>query len=166
MEDVNVLKERFLKVQKLFNSKKKNKIKLALEILDGMYKEYSAINWIENVVSTKAEDEKLQMLHYVYKEAYAFQLIDHYNLLLTVVGNEALKSDEPSKYKADLDEAYSHVEFILEEMEALEKAAPNETLKKRLQLDRSQCNEFYSIAIKMIKYQDNFLNMSRLTPDE
>ncbi len=33
MEDVNVLKERFLKVQKLFNSKKKNKIKLALEIL-------------------------------------------------------------------------------------------------------------------------------------
>ena len=32
--EVNVLKERFLKVQKLFNSKKKNKIKLALEILD------------------------------------------------------------------------------------------------------------------------------------
>ena len=75
MEDVNVLKERFLKVQKLFNSKKK--IKLALEILDGMYKEYSAINWIENVVSTKAEDEKQQMLHYAYKDAYAFQLIDH-----------------------------------------------------------------------------------------
>ena len=44
MEDVNVLKERFLKVQKLFNSKKKNKIKLALEILDGVLEGNHAVD--------------------------------------------------------------------------------------------------------------------------
>ena len=73
MEDIEKLNEQFLHIQGLLSKKD---FAAAIELLDSMFKEYSAINWIENVVSTKAEDEKQQMLHYAYKEAYAFQLID------------------------------------------------------------------------------------------
>ncbi len=165
MEDIKILEEKFLKVQKLFDSKKKNKITLATEMLDGMYREYSAINWIENGVSTKAEDEKLQMLHYVYKETYAFQLIDHYNLFLLVISNEIGESDEPSKYKAFLDGVFSHLENILAELKELEKVTPSETLHERLRLNRRQCNNFYSHAIEMMKHQEFILNMPLLTQE-
>lgn len=44
MKDINVLNEKFLTAQELWE---KNEFASAFEMLDGMYKEYSAMDWIE-----------------------------------------------------------------------------------------------------------------------
>ena len=156
MEDINVINEKFLKVLKLLRSKKKDKNSLAIEMLDGMYKEYSAIDWIEHDVSTDAEGKKRQNQHYVYKESYAFQLIEYYNTMFLEISGSDEMCESPLKYEAEyktqLDSICSHVENLLAEIEALEKTAPSETLKERLVLKRSQYVEWHSLALEAMEH--------------
>lgn len=132
MKDINVLNEKFLTAQELW---KKNEFASAFEMLDGMYKEYSAMDWIEEGVSTDADaNEQQQALHYIYKDFYAHHLINYYCQLFTALVSLL---DEAAKYKNNITKAYAHVESILAELENLEKVAPSEYSHHKLWLERS-----------------------------
>lgn len=132
MEDINVLNEKFLTAQELW---KKNEFASAFEMLDGMYKEYSAMDWIEEGVSTDADaNEQQQALHYIYKDFYAHHLINYYCQLFTALVSLL---DEAAKYKNNITKAYAHVDSILAELENLEKVAPSEYSHHKLWLERS-----------------------------
>lgn len=132
MKDINVLNEKFLTAQELW---KKNEFASAFEMLDGMYKEYSAMDWIEEGVSTDADANELQQaLHYIYKDFYAHHLINYYCQLFTALVSLL---DEAAKYKNNITKAYAHVDSILAELENLEKVAPSEYSHHNLWLERS-----------------------------
>lgn len=132
MKDINVLNEKFLTAQELW---KKNEFASAFEMLDGMYKEYSAMDWIEEGVSTDADANELQQaLHYIYKDFYAHHLISYYCQLFTALVSLL---DEAAKYKNNITKAYAHVDSILAELENLEKVAPSEYSHHKLWLERS-----------------------------
>lgn len=132
MKDINVLNEKFLTAQELW---KKNEFASAFEMLDGMYKEYSSMDWIEEGVSTDADaDEQQQALHYIYKDFYAHHLINYYCQLFTALVSLL---DEAAKYKNNITKAYAHVDSILAELENLEKVAPSEYSHHKLWLERS-----------------------------
>lgn len=132
MKDINVLNEKFLTAQELW---KKNEFASAFEMLDGMYKEYSAMDWIEEGVSTDADaNEQQQALHYIYKDFYAHHLINYYCQLFTALVSLL---DEGAKYKNNITKAYAHVDSILAELENLEKVAPSEYSHHKLWLERS-----------------------------
>lgn len=132
MKDINVLNEKFLTAQELW---KKNEFASAFEMLDGMYKEYSAMDWIEEGVSTDADaNEQQQALHYIYKDFYAHHLINYYCQLFTALVSLL---DEAAKYKNNITKAYAHVDSILAELENLEKVAPSEYSHHKLCLERS-----------------------------
>lgn len=132
MKDINVLNEKFLTAQELW---KKNEFASAFEMLDGMYKEYSAMDWIEEGVSTDADANELQQaLHYIYKDFYAHHLINYYCQLFTALVSLL---DEAAKYKNNITKAYAHVDSILAELENLEKVAPSEDSHHKLWLERS-----------------------------
>lgn len=132
MKDINVLNEKFLTAQELW---KKNEFASAFEMLDGMYKEYSAMDWIEEGVSTDADaNEQQQALHYIYKDFYAHHLINYYCQLFTALISLL---DEAAKYKNNITKAYAHVDSILAELENLEKVAPSEYSHHKLWLERS-----------------------------
>lgn len=132
MKDINVLNEKFLTAQELW---KKNEFASAFEMLDGMYKEYSAMDWIEEDVSTDADANELQQaLHYIYKDFYAHHLINYYCQLFTALVSLL---DEAAKYKNNITKAYAHVDSILAELENLEKVAPSEDSHHKLWLERS-----------------------------
>lgn len=132
MKDINVLNEKFLTAQELW---KKNEFASAFEMLDGMYKEYSAMDWIEEGVSTDADaNEQQQALHYIYKDFYAHHLINYYCQLFTALVSLL---DEAAKYKNSITKAYAHVDSILAELENLEKVAPSEYSHHKLWLERS-----------------------------
>lgn len=132
MKDINVLNEKFLTAQELW---KKNEFASAFEMLDGMYKEYSAVDWIEEGVSTDADaNEQQQALHYIYKDFYAHHLINYYCQLFTALVSLL---DEAAKYKNNITKAYAHVDSILAELENLEKVAPSEYSHHKLWLERS-----------------------------
>lgn len=132
MKDINVLNEKFLTAQELW---KKNEFASAFEMLDGMYKEYSAMDWIEEGVSTDADaNEQQQALHYIYKDFYAHHLINYYCQLFTDLVSLL---DEAAKYKNNITKAYAHVDSILAELENLEKVAPSEYSHHKLWLERS-----------------------------
>ncbi len=132
MKDINVLNEKFLTAQELW---KKNEFASAFEMLDGMYKEYSAMDWIEEGVSTDADaNEQQQALHYIYKDFYAHHLINYYCQLFTALVSLL---DEVAKYKNNITKAYAHVDSILAELENLEKVAPSEYSHHKLWLERS-----------------------------
>lgn len=132
MKDINVLNEKFLTAQELWE---KNEFASAFEMLDGMYKEYSAMDWIEEGVSTDADaNEQQQALHYIYKDFYAHHLINYYCQLFTALVSLL---DEAAKYKNNITKAYAHVDSILAELENLEKVAPSEYSHHKLWLERS-----------------------------
>lgn len=132
MKDINVLNEKFLTAQELW---KKKEFASAFEMLDGMYKEYSAMDWIEEGVSTDADaNEQQQALHYIYKDFYAHHLINYYCQLFTALVSLL---DEAAKYKNNIAKAYAHVDSILAELENLEKVAPSEYSHHKLWLERS-----------------------------
>lgn len=132
MKDINVLNEKFLTAQELW---KKNEFASAFEMLDGMYKEYSAMDWIEEGVSTDADANELQQaLHYIYKDFYAHHLINYYCQLFTALVSLL---DEAAKYKNNITKAYAHVDSILAELENFEKVAPSEYSHHKLWLERS-----------------------------
>ena len=132
MKDINVLNEKFLTAQELWE---KNEFASAFEMLDGMYKEYSAMDWIEEGVSTDADaNEQQQALHYIYKDFYAHHLINYYCQLFTALVSLL---DEAAKYKNNITKAYAHVDSILAELENLEKVAPSEDSHHKLWLERS-----------------------------
>lgn len=132
MKDINVLNEKFLTAQELW---KKNEFASAFEMLDGMYKEYSAMDWIEEGVSTDADaNEQQQALHYIYKDFYAHHLINYYCQLFTALVSLL---DEAAKYKNSIIKAYAHVDSILAELGNLEKVAPSEDSHHKLWLERS-----------------------------
>ena len=132
MKDINVLNKKFLTAQELWE---KNEFASAFEMLDEMYKEYSAMDWIEEGVSTDADaNEQQQALHYIYKDFYAHHLITYYCQLFTAL---VLLLDGAKKYKDYIVEAYSHVDNIFAELEALEKAVPSKSTRKKLSLERS-----------------------------
>ncbi len=132
MKDINVLNEKFLTAQELWE---KNEFASAFEMLDGMYKEYSAMDWIEEGVSTDADANELQQaLHYIYKDFYAHHLINYYCQLFTALVSLL---DEAAKYKNNITKAYAHVDSILAELENLEKVAPSEDSHHKLWLERS-----------------------------
>lgn len=132
MKDINVLNEKFLTAQELW---KKNEFASAFEMLDGMYKEYSAMDWIEEGVSTDADaNEQQQALHYIYKDFYAHHLINYYCQLFTALVSLL---DEAAMYKNNITKAYAHVDSILAELENLEKVAPSEYSHHKLWLERS-----------------------------
>lgn len=132
MKDINVLNEKFLTAQELW---KKNEFASAFEMLDEMYKEYSAMDWIEEGVSTDADANELQQaLHYIYKDFYAHHLITYYCQLFTALVSLL---DEAAKYKNSITKAYAHVDSILAELENLEKVAPSEYSHHKLWLERS-----------------------------
>lgn len=132
MKDINVLNEKFLTAQELW---KKNEFASAFEMLDGMYKEYSAMDWIEEGVSTDADaNEQQQALHYICKDFYAHHLINYYCQLFTALVSLL---DEAAKYKNNITKAYAHVDSILAELENLEKVAPSEYSHHKLWLERS-----------------------------
>lgn len=132
MKDINVLNEKFLTAQELW---KKNEFASAFEMLDGMYKEYSAMDWIEEGVSTDADaNEQQQALHYIYKDFYAHHLINYYCQLFTALVSLL---DEAAKYKNNITKTYAHVDSILAELENLEKVAPSEYSHHKLWLERS-----------------------------
>lgn len=132
MKDINVLIEKFLTAQELW---KKNEFASAFEMLDGMYKEYSAMDWIEEGVSTDTDANELQQaLHYIYKDFYAHHLINYYCQLFTALVSLL---DEAAKYKNNITKAYAHVDSILAELENLEKVAPSEYSHHKLWLERS-----------------------------
>ena len=128
MEDINV----FLTAQELWE---KNEFASAFEMLDEMYKEYSAMDWIEEGVSTDADaNEQQQALHYIYKDFYAHHLITYYCQLFTALVSLL---DEAAKYKNSITKAYAHVDSILAELENLEKVTPSEDSHHKLWLERS-----------------------------
>lgn len=132
MKDINVLNEKFLTAQELWE---KNEFASAFEMLDGMYKEYSAMDWIEEGVSTDADaNEQQQALHYIYKDFYAHHLINYYCQLFTALVSLL---DEAAKYKNNITKAYAHVDSILAELDNLEKVAPSEYSHHKLWLERS-----------------------------
>lgn len=132
MKDINVLNEKFLTAQELW---KKNEFASAFEMLDGMYKEYSAMDWIEEGISTDADaNEQQQALHYIYKDFYAHHLINYYCQLFTALVSLL---DEAAKYKNNITKAYAHVDSILAELENLEKVALSEYSHHKLWLERS-----------------------------
>ena len=132
MKDINVLNEKFLTAQELWE---KNEFASAFEMLDEMYKEYSAMDWIEEGVSTDADaNEQQQALHYIYKDFYAHHLITYYCQLFTALVSLL---DEAAKYKNNITKAYAHVDSILAELENLEKVAPSEYSHHKLWLERS-----------------------------
>lgn len=132
MKDINVLNEKFLIAQELWE---KNEFASAFEMLDGMYKEYSAMDWIEEGVSTDADANELQQaLHYIYKDFYAHHLINYYCQLFTALVSLL---DEAAKYKNSITKAYAHVDSILAELGNLEKVAPSEDSHHKLWLERS-----------------------------
>lgn len=132
MKDINVLNEKFLTAQELWE---KNEFASAFEMLDGMYKEYSAMDWIEEGVSTDADaNEQQQALHYIYKDFYAYHLINYYCQLFTALVSLL---DEAAKYKNSITKAYAHVDSILAELGNLEKVAPSEDSHHKLWLERS-----------------------------
>lgn len=132
MKDINVLNEKFLTAQELWE---KNEFASAFEMLDGMYKEYSAMDWIEEGVSTDADaNEQQQALHYIYKDFYAHHLINYYCQLFTALVSLL---DEAAKYKNSITKAYAHVDSILAELGNLEKVTPSEDSHHKLWLERS-----------------------------
>lgn len=132
MKDINVLNEKFLTAQELWE---KNEYASAFEMLDGMYKEYSAMDWIEEGVSTDADaNEQQQALHYIYKDFYAHHLINYYCQLFTALVSLL---DEAAKYKNSITKAYAHVDSILAELGNLEKVSPSEDSHHKLWLERS-----------------------------
>lgn len=132
MEDINVLNEKFLTAQELWE---KNEFASAFEMLDEMYKEYSAMDWIEEGVSTDADaNEQQQALHYIYKDFYAHHLITYYCQLFTALVSLL---DEAAKYKNNITKAYAHVDSILAELENLEKVTQSEDSHHKLWLERS-----------------------------
>lgn len=140
MKDINVLNEKFLTAQELWE---KNEFASAFEMLDGMYKEYSAMDWIEEGVSTDADaNEQQQALHYIYKDFYAHHLINYYCQLFTALVSLL---DEAAKYKNSITKAYAHVDSILAELGNLEKVAPSEDSHHKLWLERSDYKTVKSI---------------------
>lgn len=132
MKNINVLNEKFLTAQELWE---KNEFASAFEMLDGMYKEYSAMDWIEEGVSTDADaNEQQQALHYIYKDFYAHHLINYYCQLFTALVSLL---DEAAKYKNSITKAYAHVDSILAELGNLEKVTPSEDSHHKLWLERS-----------------------------
>lgn len=132
MEDINVLNKKFLTAQELWE---KNEFASAFEMLDEMYKEYSAMDWIEEGVSTDADaNEQQQALHYIYKDFYAHHLITYYCQLFTALVSLL---DEAAKYKNNITKAYAHVDSILAELENLEKVTQSEDSHHKLWLERS-----------------------------
>ena len=128
----SVFSKKFLTAQELWE---KNEFASAFEMLDGMYKEYSAMDWIEEGVSTDADaNEQQQALHYIYKDFYAHHLINYYCQLFTALVSLL---DEAAKYKNNITKAYAHVDSILAELENLEKVAPSEYSHHKLWLERS-----------------------------
>lgn len=132
MKDINVLNKKFLTAQELWE---KNEFASAFEMLDEMYKEYSAMDWIEEGVSTDADaNEQQQALHYIYKDFYAHHLITYYCQLFTALVSLL---DEAAKYKNSITKAYAHVDSILAELENLEKVTQSEDSHHKLWLERS-----------------------------
>ena len=169
MKDINVLNEKFLTAQELWE---KNEFASAFEMLDEMYKEYSAMDWIEEGVSTDADANELQQaLHYINKKFYAHHLINYYCQLFTALVSLL---DEAAKYKNNITKAYAHVDSILAELENLEKVAPNEDYHHRLWLERrdyktvksmlSDCCGLPQCGISQEDYQD-FLYTYNHQPD-
>ena len=169
MEDINVLNKKFLTAQELWE---KNEFASAFEMLDEMYKEYSAMDWIEEGVSTDADaNEQQQALHYIYKDFYAHHLITYYCQLFTALVSLL---DEAAKYKNNITKAYAHVDSILAELENLEKVAPSEDSHHKLWLERrdyknvksvlSDCCGLPQCGISQEDYQD-FLYTYNHQPD-
>lgn len=169
MKDINVLNEKFLTAQELWE---KNEFASAFEMLDGMYKEYSAMDWIEEGVSTDADaNEQQQALHYIYKDFYAHHLINYYCQLFTALVSLL---DEAAKYKNSITKAYAHVDSILAELGNLEKVAPSEDSHHKLWLERSDyktvksmlsdCCGLTQCGISQEDYQD-FLYTYNHQPD-
>ena len=169
MKDINVLNEKFLTAQELWE---KNEFASAFEMLDGMYKEYSAMDWIEEGVSTDADaNEQQQALHYIYKDFYAHHLINYYCQLFTALVSLL---DEAAKYKNNITKAYAHVDSILAELENLEKVTPSEDSHHKLWLERrdyknvksvlSDCCGLPQCGISQEDYQD-FLYTYNHQPD-
>lgn len=132
MKDINVLNKKFLTAQELWE---KNEFASAFEMLDEMYKDYSAMDWIEKGVSTDADaNEQQQALHYIYKDFYAHHLITYYCQLFTALVSLL---DEAAKYKNSITKAYAHVDSILAELENLEKVTQSENSHHKLWLERS-----------------------------
>ena len=131
MEDIEKLNEQFLHIQGLLSKKD---FAAAIELLDSMFKEYSAIDWVVDNKITDAESEQMQMLHYVYKDFYAHHLITYYCQLFTALVSLL---DEAAKYKNNITKAYAHVDSILAELGNLEKVAPSEDSHHKLWLERS-----------------------------
>ena len=140
MKDINVLNKKFLTAQELWE---KNEFASAFEMLDEMYKEYSAMDWIEEGVSTDADaNEQQQALHYIYKDFYAHHLITYYCQLFTALVSLL---DEAAKYKNNITKAYAHVDSILAELENLEKVTPSEDSYHKLWLERSDYKNVKSV---------------------
>ena len=137
MEDIDVLNEKFLTAQELWE---KNEFASAFEMLDEMYKEYSAMDWIKEGVSTDANEQ--QALHYIYKDFYAHHLINYYCQLFTALVSLL---DEAAKYKNNITKAYAHVDSILAELENLEKVTPSEDSHHKLWLERSDYKNVKSV---------------------
>ena len=140
MKDINVLNKKFLTAQELWE---KNEFASAFEMLDEMYKEYSAMDWIEEGVSTDADaNEQQQALHYIYKDFYAHHLITYYCQLFTALVSLL---DEAAKYKNNITKAYAHVDSILAELENLEKVTPSEDSHHKLWLERNDYKNIKSV---------------------
>lgn len=130
IKDTGVLHKKFLVVQELLS---KQNFAVALDTLDGMYNDYTAIKWVEEDNGRSSVDSEQQMQHYVYKDFYAHHLITFYCQLFTAL---IYLQDGAIKYKDDIVEAYAHVDNILSELETLEKKSPNEIFRQRLWSDR------------------------------
>lgn len=130
MENIETLNKRFLYVQELLD---KEEFATAIELLDSMFKEYSALDWGEDNELTGTESKQQQMLHYVYKDFYAHHLITYYCQLFTALVSFLGEAEE---YINDITEAYAHVDSIFEELENLEKVAPSENSRHKLWLER------------------------------
>ena len=131
MENIEKLNEQFLHIQGLLSKKD---FAAAIELLDSMFKEYSAIDWVGDNKITDAESEQMQKLHYVYKDFYAHHLITYYCQLFTALVSLL---DEAAKYKNSITKAYAHVDSILAELENLEKVTQSEDSHNKLWLERS-----------------------------
>ena len=168
MEDIEKLNEQFLHIQGLLSKKD---FDAAIELLDSMFKEYSAIDWVVDNKITDAESEQMQMLHYVYKDFYAHHLITYYCQLFTALVSLL---DEAAKYKNNITKAYAHVDSILAELGNLEKVTPSEDSHHKLWLERrdyknvksmlSDCCGLPQCGISQEDYQD-FLYTYNHQPD-
>lgn len=168
MEDIEKLNEQFLHIQGLLSNKD---FAAAIELLDSMFKEYSAIDWVGDNKITDAESEQMQKLHYVYKDFYAHHLITYYCQLFTALVSLL---DEAAKYKNSITKAYAHVDSILAELENLEKVTPSEDSHHKLWLERndyknvksvlSDCCGLPQCGISQEDYQD-FLYTYNHQPD-